>query len=42
MDIDNITSINNIMINRKFVNLLAVKSCEMFRKGYTFISEPFA
>ena len=54
MNIDNITSINNIIISRKFIHstypfnpffmLLAVKSSEIFpdHKGYFFISESFA
>ena len=53
MNINNITTINNIIINRKIVHvifnpvffiLLAVKSFEIFPKhnGYGFISESFA
>ena len=53
MNINNITSINNIIINRKFVDISIlscffhvkdVKSFEIFpkHKGYLFISESFA
>ena len=51
MNIDNITSINNVIINGKIVDIhlmlffsLAVKSFEVFPKhnGYGFISELFA
>ena len=53
MNIDNITGIINIIINRKFVDifiyfcffmLLAVKFFKLFPKheGYYFISESFA
>ena len=53
MDMNNITSTNNIIINKKFVGtsisscffmLIDVKSFEIFLKheGYFFISESFA